>query len=129
MSTFDHVHPVILSGGSGTRLWPMSRDGQPKQLIKFIKTDDGRTVSLLELAAERAGNLTQGNSVYICTGERYREQIKGAMPHFDDAHILGEPMPRDTVNAVAFAAAVLPIRLYVIRRNADQYRGNRTSPL
>ena len=99
-------YAMIMAGGSGTRLWPMSRDGQPKQLIRFIKTDDGRTVSLLELAAERAGNLTQGNSVYICTGERYREQIRAAMPHFDDAHILGEPMPRDTVNAVAFAAAV-----------------------
>lgn len=97
---------MIMAGGSGTRLWPMSREGQPKQLIRFIKTDDGRTVSLLQLAAERAANLTQGNSVYICTGERYREQIKSAMPGFDDEHILGEPMPRDTVNAVAFAAAV-----------------------
>jgi len=98
-------YAMIMAGGSGTRLWPMSRDGQPKQLIRFIKTDDGRTVSLLQLAAERAANLTQGNSVYICTGERYRDQIKDAMPEFDDAHILGEPMPRDTVNAVAFAAA------------------------
>lgn len=99
-------YAMIMAGGSGTRLWPMSRDGQPKQLIKFIKTDDGRTVSLLELSAERAAGLTQGNSVYICTGERYRDQIKQAMPGFDDKHILGEPMPRDTINAVAFAAAV-----------------------
>ena len=97
---------MIMAGGSGTRLWPMSRDGQPKQLIRFIKTEDGRTVSLLELAAERAAGLTKGNSVYICTGERYRAQINEAMPGFDDACILGEPMPRDTVNAVAFAAAV-----------------------
>jgi mannose-1-phosphate guanylyltransferase len=96
---------MIMAGGSGTRLWPMSRDGQPKQLIKFINTEDGRTVSLLQLAAERAAALTQGNSAYICTGERYRDQIKEAMPSFDDDHILGEPMPRDTVNAVAFAAA------------------------
>lgn len=99
-------YAMIMAGGSGTRLWPMSREGQPKQLIRFIKTDDGRTVSLLQLAAERAANLTQHNSVYICTGERYRQQITDAMPDFDDAHILGEPTPRDTVNAVAFAAAV-----------------------
>ncbi|MBO6740482.1 MAG: mannose-1-phosphate guanylyltransferase [Phycisphaerales bacterium] len=99
-------YAMIMAGGSGTRLWPMSRDGQPKQLIRFIKTDDGRTVSLLEVAAERAADLTRGNSVYICTGERYRGQIREAMPSFDDGHILGEPMPRDTVNAVAFAAAV-----------------------
>lgn len=99
-------YAMIMAGGSGTRLWPMSREGQPKQLIEFIHTDDGRTVSLLQLAAERAAGLTKHNSVYICTGERYRQQIKQAMPQFDDAHILGEPTPRDTVNAVAFAATV-----------------------
>ncbi len=99
-------YAMIMAGGSGTRLWPMSREGQPKQLIEFIHTDDGRTVSLLQLAAERAAGLTQHNSVYICTGERYREQIMAAMPGFDEEHILGEPQPRDTVNAVAFAAMV-----------------------
>ena len=102
-------YAMIMAGGSGTRLWPMSRDGQPKQLIKFIHKVDGstqRTMSLLEIAAERASKLVPADKQYICTGERYRSQIKEGLPSFDDEHILGEPQPRDTVNAVAFAAAV-----------------------
>ena len=100
---------MIMAGGSGTRLWPMSRDGQPKQLIKFIHKGSGtdtKTMSLLEIAAERASKLVPADKQYICTGERYRSQIREGLPSFDDAHILGEPQPRDTVNAVAFAAAV-----------------------
>jgi len=84
----------------------MSRQGQPKQLIEFIHTDDGRTASLLELAADRASALVPADKLYICTGERYREQIAAALPGFDDEHILGEPQPRDTVNAVALSAMV-----------------------
>ncbi len=98
-------YSMIMAGGSGTRLWPMSRDGQPKQLIKFIHQGN-RTVSLLEIAAQRASKLVPTDKQYICTGERYRSQIREGLPSFDDAHILGEPQPRDTVNAVAFAAAV-----------------------
>ena len=98
-------YAMIMAGGSGTRLWPMSRDGQPKQLIKFIH-EEGKTVSLLEIAANRASKLVPADKQYICTGERYRSQIRAGLPSFDDDHILGEPQPRDTVNAVAFAAAV-----------------------
>ncbi|MDF1810093.1 MAG: mannose-1-phosphate guanylyltransferase [Phycisphaerales bacterium] len=98
-------YSMIMAGGSGTRLWPMSRDGQPKQLIKFIHSE-GQTKSLLEIAAQRASKLVPSDKQYICTGERYRSQILEGLPSFDNAHILGEPQPRDTVNAVAFAAAV-----------------------
>lgn len=99
-------YAMIMAGGSGTRLWPMSRDGQPKQLIRFIHREDGSVVSLLQIAAERMAGLVPAERAYICTGERYRDQIRDGMAGMDDAHILGEPEPRDTVNAVAFAAAV-----------------------
>jgi len=100
-------YAMIMAGGSGTRLWPMSRDGQPKQLIDFIHRPDGSRVSLLGLAARRMDGLVPKDRQYICTGERYREQILAALPSFDDDHLLGEPEPRDTVNAVALTAAVL----------------------
>lgn len=99
-------YAMIMAGGSGTRLWPMSREGQPKQLIRFIHREDGSVVSLLQIAAERMGELVPADRAYICTGERYRHQIRDGMAGLDDEHILGEPEPRDTVNAVAFAAAV-----------------------
>lgn len=97
---------MIMAGGSGTRLWPVSRDGQPKQLIRFIHREDGSVASLLEIAAERMRGLVPAERGYICTGERYRDQIRIGLPGFGDGQILGEPTPRDTVNAVAFAAAV-----------------------
>jgi mannose-1-phosphate guanylyltransferase len=98
---------MIMAGGSGTRLWPMSRGQQPKQLIPFIHGEaDTPPRSLLQIATDRLEGLVPDDRRYICTGERYRADIRAAMPAFDDARILGEPAPRDTVNAVGFAAAI-----------------------
>lgn len=100
-------YAMIMAGGSGTRLWPMSRADEPKQLIRFIpRPGTGEAVSLLELAAERLEGLVPENHRYICTGESHRAMIRDRLPGFTDDRILGEPMPRDTVNAVGFGAAV-----------------------
>ncbi len=100
-------YAMIMAGGSGTRLWPVSRDGEPKQLIRFIRRPgDARALSLLEIAAERLDGLVPADRQFICTGERYRGLIRERLPSFTDERILGEPMPRDTVNAVGFGAAV-----------------------
>lgn len=107
-------YAMIMAGGSGTRLWPMSRAGRPKQLLPLINrrpSQDGgageERVSLLELAAERIHGLVPAERRYICTAEAYRGAIKAALPEFSDDRILGEPAARDTVNAVGFGAAVL----------------------
>lgn len=99
-------YAMIMAGGAGTRLWPMSRQDRPKQLVPFIRRN-GRAMSLLEIAAERLEGLVPPERRYICTNEAYRKPIKAALPRFSDAQILGEPVGRDTVNAVGFAAAVL----------------------
>lgn len=100
-------HAMIMAGGAGTRLWPLSRAGQPKQLIEFIPGQDGRPRSLLEISAERVADIVPEENQYICTGERYREQIEAALPRFAGDRLLGEPAARDTLNAVGFTAAVL----------------------
>lgn len=104
-------YAMIMAGGSGTRLWPVSRQGLPKQLIQFIDRP-GRIVaaSLLELAAERLEGLVDREHRFICTGEAYRTAILATVPGFSDEQILGEPMGRDTVNAVGLTAAVLAKR-------------------
>lgn len=99
-------YAMIMAGGAGTRLWPMSRKDRPKQLVPFIRRGS-RSMSLLEVAAERLEGLVPPDRRYICTSESYRAAIRAALPRFTDDLILGEPVGRDTVNAVGFAAAVI----------------------
>lgn len=99
-------YAMIMAGGAGTRLWPLSRKDRPKQLLKFIHRGSGEPRSLLELAAERVDGLIPRERLYLCTGESYRKPIREALPQVADEQILGEPMGRDTVNAIGFAAAV-----------------------
>jgi mannose-1-phosphate guanylyltransferase len=102
-------YAMIMAGGTGTRLWPMSRKSMPKQLVPFIDGDTPGSPrrSLLQIAAGRLDGVVPEGKRYICTNESYREQIRATMPQFGDDQILGEPVGRDTVNAVGFAAAVL----------------------
>ena len=97
---------MIMAGGAGTRLWPMSRKNQPKQLVPFIDRDEDR-VSLLRIAVERLRGLVPDDHIYICTNEAYRAEILASIPGVSDDQILGEPEGRDTVNAVGLGAAVL----------------------
>lgn len=100
-------YAMIMAGGAGTRLWPMSRNKRPKQLLPLIKSGGKpEPVSLLEVAAQRVHGLVPVERRYICTAELFREQIKRSLPDFSDDRILGEPAARDTVNAVGLAAAV-----------------------
>ncbi|MEO1130009.1 MAG: mannose-1-phosphate guanylyltransferase [Planctomycetota bacterium] len=95
-----------MAGGAGTRLWPMSRKSEPKQLVPLVERDGAR-LSLLQLAAARLEGLIPAENRYICTNEAYRAPIRAQIPDFTDELILGEPVGRDTVNAVGFAAAVI----------------------
>ena len=95
-------YAMIMAGGSGTRLWPMSRKKMPKQLLPLMS---GR--SLLEIAAARLDGIVAPERRLICTADAYRTAIRKSLPAFTDEQILGEPQGRDTVNAVGFTAAVL----------------------
>lgn len=93
---------VIMAGGAGTRLWPLSRLQRPKQLLNVI-----RGKSLLRLSYERLRGLLPPDRIYVCTNAAYIEQIKAALPELPADNLLGEPAGRDTANAVGFAAAVI----------------------
>jgi mannose-1-phosphate guanylyltransferase len=102
-------YAVIMAGGAGTRLWPMSRTGKPKQLLKFIAGADGPQ-SLLQLSAHRLRGLIDPANIYICTGAAYTSEILADLPLLPESQLLGEPVGRDTANAVGFSAAVLAKR-------------------
>jgi mannose-1-phosphate guanylyltransferase/mannose-6-phosphate isomerase len=100
-----HVQPVIMAGGSGTRLWPLSRAGFPKQFLVL----SGKT-SLFQQAAARLQALTSGGNVVaaplVVCNEEHRflalDQLRemGAEP----AAVLLEPVGRNTAPAVTLAA-------------------------
>ena len=108
-------HAVIMAGGSGTRLWPMSVAEQPKQLIPFIgagvgeKKPDGSPAgrSLLAIAMDRLEGLVDDDRQWVCAGEGTRPQMLGGLARLDASRFIGEPVGRDTLNAVVLAAAVL----------------------
>jgi mannose-1-phosphate guanylyltransferase len=95
-------HALIIAGGSGTRLWPMSRAALPKQLIPLV---GGR--SLLEIALGRLDGLLPPERRFVCAGQAHAEAIRRALPGLGVEQFLGEPCGRDTLNAVGFSAAVL----------------------
>jgi mannose-1-phosphate guanylyltransferase len=93
-------HALILAGGSGTRLWPYSTAGLPKQLVPLLQ---GR--SLLDIAVERATSVVPASQVWLGAGEQLRsavEQVEGLQ-----ADRLVEPSGRDTLPAVALGCAVI----------------------
>jgi mannose-1-phosphate guanylyltransferase len=93
---------VIMAGGAGTRLWPLSRSNMPKQLLPVVK---GK--SLLQLSYERLRGILPPQQIYVCTASAHRESVLANLPELPKDNLLGEPMGRDTANAVGFPAAVL----------------------
>ena len=98
------IYPVILAGGSGTRLWPMSRSLYPKQLISLYNPHTMLQNTLLRLSGLR----DLGDPVIICN-EDHRFMTAEQIRRIDvnDFKIILEPAARNTAPAIALAALIL----------------------
>ncbi|MHB1301569.1 MAG: sugar phosphate nucleotidyltransferase, partial [Burkholderiales bacterium] len=94
------VHAVILAGGSGSRLWPLSRQHLPKQFLAL----DG-DASLLQTTIDRLTPMIDGDNIIVVTQESHArgEAYNTLLPY----KMLFEPVARNTAPAIALAAAYL----------------------
>lgn len=95
-------HAVIMAGGAGTRLWPLSREARPKQLLRLF---GGK--SLLRQSYERCRALLPDDSIYVITGLVHVDAVRNELSELPVENIFGEPCGRDTANAIGLAAAIL----------------------
>ena len=96
---------VIPAGGSGTRLWPISRRHSPK----FLHDLTGSGQSLLRATWDRLEPLV-GDRILVVTGVVHEEAVRRQLPMLGYDAVLGEPSPRDSMPAIGLAAAVLERR-------------------
>jgi mannose-1-phosphate guanylyltransferase/mannose-1-phosphate guanylyltransferase/mannose-6-phosphate isomerase len=102
MTQRRRITPVILSGGSGTRLWPLSRTGRPKQLLALTHTE-----TMLQLTAQRArGNHFAAPIVVANTAHADEIETQMAAVGIADARLILEPAARNTAPAIALAAVI-----------------------
>jgi mannose-1-phosphate guanylyltransferase/mannose-6-phosphate isomerase len=93
---------IILAGGSGTRLWPLSRTNFPKQFLKL--NNPGR--SLFQMTMERSRRLATLDNIYIVTNAAYKFLVLGQIEElgfsFDEANVLLEPVGKNTLPAILY---------------------------
>lgn len=91
---------IILAGGSGTRLWPLSRERYPKQFIKL----QGKKESLFQETFKRSLLLSDIDEIFVVTNEKYKFLVMGAVEElgysYNEENILVEPEAKNTLPAI-----------------------------
>ncbi len=90
---------VIMAGGRGERLWPLSRCKYPKQLLKLTGEK-----SLLQHSVERIRSMTEDDRIYIVTNIEYAAEVRQQLEMLPERNILVEPQGRNTAPCVGMAA-------------------------
>ena len=91
---------IIMAGGVGTRFWPMSTTGHPKQFLDILGT--GRT--LIQQTFDRFKELCPAQNIYVVTSESYLNLVSEQLPELPKENILTEPSRRNTAPCVAYAS-------------------------
>jgi mannose-1-phosphate guanylyltransferase len=100
-----HTYAVVMAGGGGTRLWPISRKKHPKHVLPLLGE---RT--LFQSTLDRLEGLVPLERIFVVTNTDQEQELKAQAPQLPAANFLIEPMPRGTASVVGLAATVLAER-------------------
>lgn len=92
------IHIVLLSGGSGTRLWPLSNSSRSKQFLKVLRDEDGKHVSMVQRVLSQVSRIPAEFDLTIATNESQRDSIRRQVD--GDYSMVFEPERRDTAPAI-----------------------------
>jgi len=95
-------YAVIMAGGTGKRLWPLSRKQRPKQVLQLL---DGQT--LLRRCYDRLLPIFDARNIIVLTNTDYVGLVRENLPALPAENVIGEPAVRDTAGAIGLAAALL----------------------
>jgi mannose-1-phosphate guanylyltransferase len=97
------LHAMIMAGGGGTRFWPRSRQGRPKQFLAM-----GGERTLIQQALDRIEACAlPPERCWVITGQAYEAETQRQLPALSADHIVGEPCGRDTAPCVGLGAALI----------------------
>ena len=99
----SHCYCVIMAGGNGVRIWPVSRNAKPKQFLDVA--DTGKT--FIQSTFERFSKIVPKENIIIVTGDRYRHLVAEQLPDVAPENILFEPYSRSTAPCIAYATYTL----------------------
>jgi mannose-1-phosphate guanylyltransferase len=101
----EHFYAMIMAGGGGTRLWPMSRQDKPKQLLPLVEDD-----SMFKVSVKRLAPLFTPDRIYVVTGRKYFDTLHDDIPEIPEENFIIEPYGRNTAPAVALGITVIKKR-------------------
>jgi len=99
------VHSIILSGGEGSRLWPLSTPDNPKPLLKIIGDK-----SLIDLTIKRLKKICSSDQIYLSITQSQIPFFLNALDSFDRKNIIAEPMGRNTAPCIALASKIIDVK-------------------
>jgi len=102
MKEYNNFYAVIMAGGGGTRLWPLSRKKTPKQVVKFT----GET-TLFQMSIDRLKGLFPYDHILVVTVAEQVALLSELVPEIPISNYLTEPFPKGTASVVGYAATYL----------------------
>jgi len=96
------VYAVVLAGGGGTRLWPLSRPERPKPFLRLLGDE-----TLIQRTVARLAPLVLPEDVYVIADRRHQALVAEQLPEVPASNLIGEPVGRNTAAAVALATEAI----------------------